>query len=411
MALQIKNIMTIYRVKYRGLGFLFDILSFFAFIAILATSALHIFYRQPWLYIVYVSVAFLILKSISKSILAVKVSIDTSSMHDPTSDVELTVQNARSRPATAPRPIHEPTLQIAERVDIPVLDEVIAEPEPIQLTDKEAIKLEQQRRIQLQKDKHEQRRQQERKRFEEQELERQHLKEEKRLLDEKQRQEKKRRKEQQHLEKQNKIEEQKRQQQEIEHQDKARRLERSENQQQAKQSITFNCDFVESLDKEALPDNYADVLTINSSALTLSKPNVMGELSVFETVNKSQIRKISYEELRNTEGKKFRLFSWLAAGVITGLLICLTLVVLLYNKTGKFPGEAWVITTMLPIMALSTFGGLFTGILIPHNKTRIFILYTIHRAKGSDLRFVTGYKGFKRARRAFTDSELKFVEA
>jgi len=320
------------------------------------------------------------------------------------------VRNARASPAAATRPVHEPTLQVARAADIPVLDEVIAEPEPVQISDKEAVKQEQQRRKQLQKDRHDQRRQQERERFEAQELARQQLKDEKRLEEEKRQQEKKRRKERQRLEKQN-IEEQKREQKEIERRERERRLEDSEDNKHIKQNVTFNCDFVESLDRDALPDNYADVLTIGTSSLTFERPNFLNDLEILEAVNKTQIHKVTYEQLRNTEGKKFRLFSWLAAGVIIGLLISLTLVVLLHNKTGKFPGEAWVITTMLPVMALATFGGLFTGILIPHNKTKIFILYTIHTSTGSNLRFVTGFKGFKRARRAFADSELKFIEA
>ncbi|VAW79098.1 hypothetical protein MNBD_GAMMA12-381 [hydrothermal vent metagenome] len=418
--------MTIYRVKYRGTGFLFDILSFIAFIGILATSALHIFYQQPWLNIVYISAIFFVLKTISKSVLAIKIAIDNSGMHDPTSNIELTVRDAQTkltntktspqpRPAAAFRPSQESVLQIqGEDSDIPMLEEVIAEAEPVQNTHQNAIQQERQRRMKIQKKRLQQQRVQELKRLEQQQLERELLEEEKQQQ-EKRRQQAKARIE----EKQKKIEEAK--QKVLKEKEQLQNKKRAEQEKADKEKLsalqpaeknpdTFTCDFLEGLDEDSIPDGHADICLIDSHNLVLATPDISGELNIFETVSKKKIHKITFEQLKNTEGKKFRLFSWLAAGVICGLLICLTLVILLYNKSGKFPTDDWIITTMLPIMALATFGGLFTGILIPHKKTKIYILYTVYRTAGEKLQFVTGYKGFKRARKVFIDSQLEFIE-
>ncbi len=414
--------MTIYRIKYRRTGFLFDILSFIAFIGILATSALHIFYQQPWLNIVYVSAVFFILKTISKSVLAIKIAIDNSSMHDPTSDIELTIRNAQAktantdttshtRPAAASRPAQEPVLQIqGDDSDIPILEEVIAEPEPTQNTHQDVLQQERRRRMNIQKQRQQQQRAQAAKRLEQQQLERELLEEEK------QQQEKRRQQAKARIEEKRKkeiIEEKKQVQQD------QKRIEKEKADQQKLNKLqpadnkpdTFTCDFLEGLDEGAMPDGHADICLIDNKNLVLATPDISGELNIFETVDKNKIQKITFEQLKNTEGKKFRLFSWLAAGVICGLLISLTLIILLYNKSGKLPGEDWIITNMLPIMALATFGGLFTGILIPHKKTKIYILYTIYQTAGENLQFVTGYKGFKRARKVFMDSQLEFVES
>jgi hypothetical protein len=141
------------------------------------------------------------------------------------------------------------------------------------------------------------------------------------------------------------------------------------------------------------------ICTIDDKTLSLKLHDPFGEEVALADIKTSNIKNVEYEELRDERTRKQKLGGFMAGGLLLGLFFCIGLIVDDYNATGKWKEWAWYITNALPLLAVFPFLGLVIAILIPFKKVTIYALFHIRVKKGHSIKFVTLARKFKRVKR------------
>ncbi len=319
-----------YRVKYSKLSFIADTLSFVALFAAILLAVLAAFFAYPWLYAGAALAGFVILKLISKKIMAIREMLPAVDDFEPMltlsnekkdpfdaafEEADLVadeLSSPRSMAATArpQKPIQQPPTQAAtpqqpaqkaqRSQQIPVLDEIVEPP-----ADKEtaAHPATQFKCI---------------------------------FVDD-----------------------------EVKHQ----------------LSVT---DF---FDKQSDPESRYANANIDDQGFSLFTVDPLGEPMELASVPRQALSHIQCRRLRCVKLRRFKLFRFVAAGLFAGLLISLYLLWNIYFFHDALIESSYIVTTIIPVLAGATFAGLLVGILKPHKKIRYYTLYQVFSQHGCAIEF------------------------
>ena len=126
--------------------------------------------------------------------------------------------------------------------------------------------------------------------------------------------------------------------------------------------------------------------------------NDVGEFKSITKINRDNIRNLRCEEFRDVCYRNFKFVKFLTLGTLIGLGICVYLIGMEYRNLHAWPGWSFVITTVLPVLALSSFAGILFGLMLPARSIQIYMLFTIQRVKGSPLYLVVARNTFRKIR-------------
>jgi len=151
-------------------------------------------------------------------------------------------------------------------------------------------------------------------------------------------------------------------------------------------------------------DTHLDINTdnflchIDDQFLTINSVSELGETKIMSQTNKNNIVRIAYEELRDIKYKKFKFIKYLALGTLFGLIICLWMVGIERHETQHWPKISYAVTTILPILAISSFAGVLFGLMLPARSIQIYMLFSIARKNGASIKFVVNRQQFRKTK-------------
>lgn len=153
------------------------------------------------------------------------------------------------------------------------------------------------------------------------------------------------------------------------------------------------------------------VCLLDDEELSLCTQDPLGQAMKMQRILKSEIQRIQFQEWRNGNTKHFKLFTFVTFGLLAGLVGCAALIIFNFYETQKWPAPAYAITTILPLLAISTFGGLLLGLLKPRKKYKLYILLSVVKRSGKPLQFLIPYKQFAAIADLFTEHGIALQES
>ncbi len=183
--------------------------------------------------------------------------------------------------------------------------------------------------------------------------------------------------------------------------------------------VAYGHDYQPKLDKfhclllECSPDKLSTPLTqepviclLDDDELSLCTQDPLGQPLKIQRILKSEIQRVKFQEWRNIKTKHFKLFTFVTFGLLAGLVGCAALIIFNFYETQKWPAPAYAITTILPLLAIATFGGLILGLIKPRKKYKLYILFSVVQRSAKPLQFLVLYNQFAAIVDVFTEHGL-----
>ncbi len=155
-------------------------------------------------------------------------------------------------------------------------------------------------------------------------------------------------------------------------------------------------------DKHNDPENRYVSAKLDSQGLVLFGTDPLGEPMQLASLSRQDFSHIQCRTLRCVKLRRFKLFRFVAIGLLAGLLISLYLLWDIYFFHDAVIELSYLVTTILPVLSAATFAGLLVGILKPHKKIRHYTIYQVFSHQGCAFEFATRCRHARRV-----DKKLK----